>query len=171
MQETSLLMSGKYEFYITGVITSDREGNLLKMRDGNSYKKLKLAVINRQGYTHHVYDPVFGEDYEKLEQIIKSIGSEVLFRRLRTHRLELKDLIGTGGYCIIGVREGREGYNDQNSVECYLQKDYGALFDDSARPVEPKNVQPSAVAPPTETPSPEKAMTIAEEELNDDIPF
>lgn len=171
IRAVSLLTSGKYEFYITAVITTDREGNLLKMRDGNPYKRLKLAVINREGYTQHVYDPLFGEDHEKIEQVVKSIGSETLFRRLKAGRLELKDLIGTGGYCIIGVREGRDGYGDQNSVECYLQKDYGTLCDNADRSVENRSPKPVPAAQPVNKAAAAVPMILSEEEFEDEIPF
>lgn len=168
ISKASLLKTGKYEFYITGIITTDREGSPLKMRDGNSYKKFKLAVINRESYTQPVYDPLFGEDDEKVEQIIKSIGSESLFHRFKSGHLELKDLVGTGGYCIIGVREGRDGYDDQNNIECYLQKDYGAFahLGQADKREKEESVMPST-SEPLSTPTP----VPTDPDFDDDIPF
>lgn len=30
--------------------------------------------------------------------------------------------------CIIALREGKSGYEDQNAVECYIQKEIGILI-------------------------------------------
>ena len=44
-----LLKSGRYEFFISGVITQDKEENLLKTHSGDIYQKLKLSVLDKDG--------------------------------------------------------------------------------------------------------------------------
>ena len=74
-----LLKSGRYEFFISGVITQDKEDNLLKTHNGDVYQKLKLSVLDRDGYNRYVYDPIFRP--KRLEQILRCIGSSVLAER------------------------------------------------------------------------------------------
>ncbi len=124
--QEQLLKSGRYEFFISGVITQDKDGNLLKTQNGNTYQKLKLSVLDKDGYNKYVYDPIFNP--KRLEQILRCIGSPVLVERYKQENLSLEDLIGTGGMCIIALRAGRSGYEDQNAVDCYIQKEIGILL-------------------------------------------
>lgn len=123
-----LLKSGRYEFFISGVITQDKEDNLLKTHNGDVYQKLKLSVLDRDGYNRYVYDPIFRP--KRLEQILRCIGSSVLAERYQQENFNLEDLIGTGGLCIIALRAGKDGYEDQNAVDCYIQKEIGMLLHD-----------------------------------------
>ena len=81
-----------------------------------AYRKLRLSVIDHEGYVNYVCDPVFNS--KKLQQVLRCVG------RNGHPELEiLDDLIGMGGECTIVVRKGKEGYDDQNAVDCYIQKD------------------------------------------------
>ena len=55
---------------------------------------------------------------------------------------DLEDLIGTGGMCIIALRAGRGGYEDQNAVDCYIQKEIGILMHSVNKSTEKQDVQP-----------------------------
>ena len=131
MQQVQLLRSGNYQFFITGIIDKDKDGNVLKMKDGQPYKKLRLAVVDRDGYTRNIYDPIFGTDSEKGKQLINCVANEVLKHKFINGNFRLEDLIGTGGFCLIGIRPAKDIYPAQNNVECYLQRGYGYLAHNS----------------------------------------
>lgn len=118
-----LLKSGKYEFFIGGVVTQDREGKLLKTSMGNIYQKLRLLVLDRDGYSRYVYDPIFSP--KRVEQILRCIGSSALIEHYERGNFNLEDLIGTGGLCLIALRAGKNGHEDHNVVDCYIQKEIG----------------------------------------------
>ena len=118
--QIALLKSGKYEFLISNVSSFDRDGNQLKTKDGMAYRKLRLSVIDNEGYVKYIYDPVFNS--KKVQQVLRCVG--------RTGHPELEmldDLVGTGGTCTIVVRKGKEGYDDQNAVDVYIQKETVAI--------------------------------------------
>lgn len=152
-----LLKSGKYEFFISGVITQDKDGNLLKTQIGNIYQKLRLSVLDKDGYSRYVYDPIFNP--KRLEQILRCIGSSALIERYEQGALNPEDLIGTGGTCIIALRAGRHGYEDQNVVDCYIQKEIGILIR-RAETSESFNTSPNSSEP-----------SFANEDFDDQIPF
>lgn len=149
---TELLKTGKCEFYVTGFMAKDKDGNDLTMKNGGKYKKLKLMVTDSTGNSATLYDPIFGPAPEKVEQLVNSLGIPLFERAFQTGKLELKELVGSGGHCIIGVKE-REGYDPQNTVECYLRnQSYGVIH------------TPALVR------SPQQADPF-EPELEDDAPF
>lgn len=116
MTRIELLTSGKYEFRISDVLSFDREGRELKTKNNMAYKKIRLSVLDKDGSIKHVYDPVFNS--KKMQQILRCVG------KVSSPDLDvLEELIGTGGECFIDIRKGREGYNDQNVVDCYIQKE------------------------------------------------
>lgn len=57
--QNRLLKSGKYEFFISSVLTHDKEENLLKTQNESIYQKLRLSVLDKDGYNRYVYDPIF----------------------------------------------------------------------------------------------------------------
>ena len=77
--QEQLLKGGRYEFFISGVITQDKDGNFLKTQSGDSYQKLKLSVLDKDGYSKYVYDSIFNS--KRLEQILRCIGSPLLVER------------------------------------------------------------------------------------------
>ncbi len=127
MQQVELFRAGSYEFFITGIIEKDRDGNSLKMRDGQPYKRLRLAIVSKDGNIRNLYDPIFGVDSEKVRQLINCVGTEELKQRFYSGNFRVEDLVGTGGSCLIGIRSATDKYAAQNSVECYLQRGYGKL--------------------------------------------
>jgi len=131
MQQVQLLRSGSYQFFITGILDKDKDGNPLKMKDGQPYKKLRLAIVDRDGYTRNLYDPIFGTDSEKGKQLINCVANDVLKHKFMAGNFRLEDLIGTGGFCLIGIRPAKDIYPAQNNVECYLQRGYGNLTHNS----------------------------------------
>jgi len=131
MQQVQLLRSGSYQFFITGILDKDKDGNFLKMKDGQPYKKLRLAIVGRDGYTRNLYDPIFGTDSEKGKQLINCVGDDILKHKFISGNFRLEDLVGTGGFCLIGIRPARDIYPAQNNVECYLQRGYGSLTHNS----------------------------------------
>lgn len=130
MQQVQLLRSGSYQFFITGILDKNKDGVPLKMRDGQPYKKLRLAVVDRDGYTRTLYDPIFGTDSEKGQQLINCVANDVLRQKFFSGNFRLEDLVGTAGFCVIGIRK-KDGYDPQNVVEVYMQRGYGNLTHNS----------------------------------------
>jgi len=110
--QESLLKSGKYEFFIGSVVTQDKEDHLLKTSSGNTYQRLRLLVLDRDGYSRYVYDPIFS--HKRIEQILRCIGSSALIEHYEKGNFNLEDLIGAGGLCLIALRAGKNGYEDHN---------------------------------------------------------
>ena len=121
-----LLNSGKYDFYISGVIKTNKEGQPIKTQKGNGYKKARLDVLDSSGIRHTVYDAVFSK--ERVGQIVNSIGKKELQDRFAKGKLTLDDLVGECGKCILAVKEGKNGYNDQNVVSVYLKPEANSSF-------------------------------------------
>ncbi len=170
MEQVQLLRSGSYQFFITGIVSKDKDGNSLKMRDGQPYKKLRLAVVDRDGYTRNIYDPIFSMDSEKGMQLIRCVGGDGLMQRFLSGNFRLEDLIGTGGFCLIGIRPAKDNYPAQNQVECYLRRGYGKLEHNSgetdkwkAEPVDVESKQQEFV--------PSEATDNLEPVDDSDIPF
>ena len=147
MEQVQLLRSGSYQFFITGIVSKDKDGNSLKMRDGQPYKKLRLAVVDRNSYTRNIYDPIFGTDSEKGSQLINCVANDILKQKFYSGNFRLEDLIGAGGFLVLGIRK-REGYAPQNVVEVYLQRGYGNLTHNSGETdkwkVEPFHIEPKS---------------------------
>ena len=130
MNEATLLKPGKYGYYVTGVIYRNKEGELLKTKDGKPYQKLKLIIINGEGAGHSIYDLFFSDNTDKTYQILKSVGNEALIEKYEAEYFNLKDLIGMGGYCVVGIQKNQKGYQPENTVECYIHHNYGWLAQD-----------------------------------------
>ena len=167
MQQVKLLRSGNYQFFITGVIEKDREGNFLKMKDGQPYKKLRLAIMDRNGYTRNIYDPIFGTGSEKGKQLINCVANDVLKHNFLSGNFRLEDLIGTGGFCLIGIRPATDIYPAQNNVECYLQRGYGNLTHNSGEG-DTWKAQPSVEQAEQQTSEGSESLEPA---FDNDIPF
>lgn len=114
-----LLSSGKYDYFISGVIKTNKEGQPLKTQKGNAYKKIRLDVLDQKGIRYTIYDAIFNKD--RVEQIVNSVGKKELNESFKGGGFQLDELIGEGGRCIIAVKEGKDGYPDQNVVSVYLK--------------------------------------------------
>ena len=66
---------GKYEFFVKGVISTDKNGYDLKTQKGNSYSNLSIIVLDGNK-THSVFEPVFGK--ENLKGIVYAINNPAL---------------------------------------------------------------------------------------------
>lgn len=113
-----LLKAGRYDFTVSGVMRKNKDGNPLKTKNGNTYVKVKLCVIDNDNEAHNVYDLVFNR--ERIEQIVDSIGKEELKKQAKNKDFKVEILIGESGRCLTKVRAGKEGYEDQAAVEVYL---------------------------------------------------
>jgi hypothetical protein len=113
-----MLKVGKGEYWITNVLDQDKDGNALVTKKGGNYKKVKLMVKDSSGSAESVYDLVFGSD--KVLQIVNSIGDAELLNKFKKKEVDLFDLIGYSGFCVIGSRV-KEGYDPQNTIEVYLR--------------------------------------------------
>ncbi len=112
---------GKYEFFVKGIITTDKNGYDLKTQKGNSYSKLLIVVLSGD-ITHTVFEPIFGKD--NLKGIIYSINNQeliLLYECAVKNKVDfdLEDLIGESGILLLGHRI----YNGVKypQVECFLK--------------------------------------------------
>ena len=66
----------------------------------------------------------------KIKKIVNSIKNEWLKKKWQEGNFDLRNLIGMGGSCIVTVQEGKDGYKDENNVECYIHQecDFGIPF-------------------------------------------
>ena len=118
--EYELVKPGKYECYISGIIDTNKDGVALALNDGRSYKRVRLTVIDKEGYSNDVYDMVF--DSDKVREIFECVGKEIP-KDSNVNLGHLHDLRGQRGYCLVGISKSKkEGYNDQNSIKCYIPK-------------------------------------------------
>ena len=124
------MLSGKFNYCVLGVITQDKEGNQLKTKKGNAYKKLKIAVIDNDGMSNHVYDYIFS--VERVAQIVRSVGVESINRKFKEKKLDLNDLVGHQGECIVGIKRGNNGYSDSNVIEVYVAKNEDPIKNESS---------------------------------------
>ncbi len=112
---------GKYEFFIKGVITADKNGYDLKTQKGNPYSKLLIVILSGDT-TSTVFEPIFGKD--NLKGIIYSINNPeliILYECAVKNKVDfdLEDLIGESGLLLLGHRQ----YNGVKypQVECFLK--------------------------------------------------
>ena len=118
--EYELVKPGKYEFYISGVIDNNKDGVPLVSSKGNSYKRVRLTIIDKDDYCNDVYDVVFSSD--RVREIFESVGKHVS-PTTKLNMDHLHDLKGQRGYCMIGIQKSKEEkYSDQNNVKCYIPK-------------------------------------------------
>jgi hypothetical protein len=122
----SVLKSGRYDFTVSGVMRKDRNGNPLKTRNGNTYVKVKLSVIDNYSECHNIYDIVFNKD--RVEQIINSIGKEELKKQAQNKDFRVEDLVGESGRCLTKIRKGKDGYDDQPAVDVYLKPEINKVY-------------------------------------------
>lgn len=119
----SLLKSGKYKFYVSGLIDTDKDGNNLSIKSGNntgsSFRKIRLSLIGIDGLCSEIYHPVFGSD--KVKEIANAIGKNFS----ATDKVGLKDLdsfFGESGSCLIVTKEGKNGAESYNDVSLFIPK-------------------------------------------------
>lgn len=118
----SLVKAGKYQFYISGFIDTDREGNPLVTKNGNNvgkpYRKMHLSVIG-ENECGDLYPYVY--DSEKVRQIANSIGRP-FEPAAKIDLNNLNEFFGESGTCIVVVKEGKQGYDPKNDVSLYIPK-------------------------------------------------
>jgi hypothetical protein len=118
--EYELVKPGKYEFYISGVIDTKKGGEPLVSSKGNTYKRLRLTIIDKNDYCSDVYEAVFGSDTVK--EIFECVGKPISPSAEITLD-SLHELRGQRGYCMIGIQKSKEEkYADQNNIKCYIPK-------------------------------------------------
>lgn len=112
---------GKYEFFVKGVISTDKNGYDLKTQKGNSYSNLSIIVLDGNK-THSVFEPVFGK--ENLKGIVYAINNPALTFVYESaiknkESFELENLIGESGMLLLGSRS----YNDKiyPKIECFIK--------------------------------------------------
>jgi hypothetical protein len=115
---------GKAEATIVDVYTTDREGKELEMKNGGKYRKFKLSVIDANGNGGYVFDPIFGGDKKKIKQMVDSIGDQSLIDKFNKGTLVDEELFGRDVFCLVGIKEGKEGYDDQNVIDRYLARSF-----------------------------------------------
>lgn len=122
-KEVQLLKQGKYRFIVTNVLSNNKEGTPLKTKDGSAFKKLKVAILNSQNEVFFIYEPIFSNNQEKVQHIVNSINNEWLTKKWQAGTFEPRDLIGMGGACIVTVQKGKEDYQNENNIECFIHQD------------------------------------------------
>lgn len=126
MQKIKLLKRGYYPFYVTGIFNTDNENKSLITKEGLAFVKARYSILDRNGYGKTLYESIFGINSERAQELIKAAATDKW--RLEPYQEEeityLKDLIGCGGFCIIGIRPPKDGYPEHNYVECFLRKDH-----------------------------------------------
>lgn len=121
----NVLKAGKHPFIVTGVMRKDKDGNNLRTKNGNSYTKLKLSVMDANEEPHNVYDFIFARD--KVDQIVNAIGNPELKRQAKNKDFRLEDLVGEEGVCLTRIKEGKNGFSDQTVVECYVKQAFNFM--------------------------------------------
>jgi hypothetical protein len=112
------IKSGKYEFYITGVIRKDSNGYDLKTKTGNTYQRLKIVLLG----TNENYDTskfIFGS--KDIQEVVSCINNPALtdvFQK-QGKDFELETLIGEGGILLMGNRI-KEGVT-WPQIECLIK--------------------------------------------------
>ena len=139
MQEVQLFRSGIYGFFITGIVYKNKDGEHLKRKDGNQYEKIKISVVDAYGYSKYIYVPVFGS--EIINQILKSIGNQELMQKFKEEKFKSKDLIGAGGYCLVGIQR-KEGYPPENNIDCYIHNECQYLVQKLCVSIRQKDASP-----------------------------
>jgi hypothetical protein len=122
----SVLKSGRYDFTVSEIMRKDRDGNPLKTKNGNTYIKVKLSVIDNDSELHNIYDVVFNK--ERVEQIVNSIGKDELKKQAKNKDFRVEDLVGESGRCLTKIRKGKDGYNDQPAVDVYLKPETNKVY-------------------------------------------
>jgi len=113
---SNLLKSGKYQFYVTDVRMTDKDGNKLGAGKGKEYVKVKLSVIDAEGGIISIYDSIF--DDSQAEKLAGSLDEQIG----SVNKSNLDRLVGMGGSCLISIKPADAKYNkDQNIVQCYLK--------------------------------------------------
>lgn len=116
-----MLQVGKGEFWITGIISEDKDGVLLSSKgEGRLKHRLKVMVKDDHGKIEDGYDPVFSVS-EKIKQVVNSCGDYELLKDFKSGNVNLDDLLGASGNCVIGISKPRAGYDQQSTIECYLR--------------------------------------------------
>jgi len=123
---SGVLKAGKYDFTVSGVMRKDKNGNPLKTKNGNTYVKVKLSVIDSESESHNIYDTVFNK--ERVEQIVNSIGKEELKQQAQNKDFRVEDLVGESGRCLTKIRKGKDGYDDQPAVDVYLKPEINKVY-------------------------------------------
>ena len=114
------LSPGKYDFYVSSVIKTNKQGERLTTKNGKIFQKVKLTIISN-GETFNVYDALFNK--ERIEQLVNSIGKHELKDAFKSGTLFLDDLIGESGACVVSIRPAKGEYPPQPVVSVYVKRD------------------------------------------------
>lgn len=113
---------GKYEFFVKGVISTDKNGYDLKTQKGNSYSNLSIIVLDGNHNVHSVFEPIFSK--ESLKGIVYAINNPALTFVYENcvknkENFDLENLIGESGTLLLGQRS----YNDKiyPKIECFIK--------------------------------------------------
>jgi len=158
---SKLLRMGKAVATIVDVYTTDREGKELEMKNGGKYRKFKLSVIDANGNGGYVFDPIFGGDKKKIKQMVDSIGDHYLIDKFNKGTLVDEELFGRDVFCLVGVKKGNEGYDDQNVIDRYLQRSFATATETLLSGAKALYVPPYVV----------NGSEPVEQGLGDEIPF
>ena len=158
---SNLLAMGRALASVVGKITT-KNGKKLMMSNGETYRKLKLSVIDANGNCGYIYDPIWGGDKEKIASIVDAIGDEYLKERFKNGLLEDEELFGHEFEVRIGVKYPKPGtgFDKQNIIDCYTKK----------RALTATQVLLNGSAPEY-VPQQRPVGGMSEMELSDDAPF
>lgn len=113
---------GKYEFFVKGVISKDKNGYDLKTQKGNAYSNLSIIVLDVNHNVHSVFEPIFSK--ESLKGIVYAINNPALTFVYENcvknkENFDLENLIGESGTLLLGQRS----YNDKiyPKIECFIK--------------------------------------------------
>lgn len=118
------IKSGKYEFYIKGVVTEDNNGYTLKIKNGNNigqaYRKLKLLLIDGED-SHTVDKLIFSK--KDIKEIVLAINNSALTHifNQKSDNFEDENLIGEGGWLIMGKRFNEADGKSYPRIECFIK--------------------------------------------------
>lgn len=106
---------GKYDFIIQGLITKDKNGYELKTKNGKSYQKLRIVLLDNENNST-VYKAIFGK--EDLKEVIFGVGDPDMMRLYdsKPEDFDLQSLIGEEGRLLLGYK------NNYPNIECFLKQ-------------------------------------------------
>ncbi len=118
------IKSGKYEFYVKGVVREDSNGYTLKIKNGNNigqvYRKLKLLVIDGED-SHTVDKLIFSK--KDIKEIVLAINNPALTHIFNQQGDDFEDenLIGESGWLVMGKRFNEADGKSYPRIECFIK--------------------------------------------------
>ncbi len=109
--EFSLWPKGTYDFEVAEA--TDEESS-----KGNDMVKLKLWIYNEDGKKRTVFDYLMPQMEFKLRHACEAMG---LLPQYESGDLQAADFQDQTGKCVIYIKKGSNGYQDQNAVADYVK--------------------------------------------------